>query len=544
MKVFLLHRNQDFAVKPELRDAIFEAMASGDLFAIFNLRRDIARKREAGPVLAPTGNDAVLTQDLELNTLWNTMAAGDEFLFEMAKRAVLSPLTDPDAIVYRQRVLADCLEQPQAVRQLYALAMEALENERTTGSLWYRSSPDSILHRSVQVLKLHAETLKRLRQIAEQQAGNFRSEGFRRFFAMLTEELSDDYLQTLGHHLRELEFKRGVLESAALTKGNKGGQYVVRTAREQRWTERLPFGNRSESYSFTIPPRDENGFRALEEIRGKGINLVADAAAHAADHVKSFFSMLRIELAFYLGCLNLRERLDEKGEPACFPTPLAAGQLTLAAEGIYDVCLTLHVKDRTIGNEVHADGKSLVMITGANQGGKSTLLRSLGLAHLMMQSGMFVGAQAFRADVCAGVFTHYKREEDATMQSGKLDEELARMSEIAGQITPNSILLCNESFASTNEREGSEIARQVVRAMLDKQIRVFFVTHMYDLAHHFHAQGLDTALFLRAERQPDGGRTFKLIEREPLPTSYGEDSYRRIFGTSEATATAIAHTRQ
>ena len=130
------------------------------------------------------------------------------------------------------------------------------------------------------------------------------------------------------------------------------------------------------------------------------------------------------------------------------------------------------------------------------------------------------------------------------MHSGKLDEELARMSEIAGQITPGSILLCNESFAATNEREGSEIARQVVRALLDRQIRVFFVTHMYDLAHGFYAQGLDTALFLRAGRQqPDGRRTFKLAEGEPLPTSYGEDSYRRIFGTSEPTATALADTR-
>ena len=129
------------------------------------------------------------------------------------------------------------------------------------------------------------------------------------------------------------------------------------------------------------------------------------------------------------------------------------------------------------------------------------------------------------------------------MQRGKLDEELARMSEIAGQITANSILFCNESFASTNEREGSEIARQVVRAMLDKQIKVFFVTHMYDLAHSFYAQELDTALFLRAEREPDGRRTFKLIEGEPLPTSYGEDSYRRIFGAGEATATHLADTR-
>ena len=252
--------------------------------------------------------------------------------------------------------------------------------------------------------------------------------------------------------------------------------------------------------------------------------------------------MLRLELAFYLGCVNLRGWLDEKGEPTCFPEPVAEGQLTLTAQGIYDVCLTLHLKERVVGNEANADGKSLVMITGADQGGKSTLLRSVGLAQLMMQSGMFVGAQAFRASVCAGLFTHYKREEDTTMESGKLDEELRRMSAIVDRIAPNSILLCNESFASTNEREGSEIARQVVRAMLAKQIKVFFVTHMYDLAHTLHAQQLDATLFLRAEREPDGRRTFKLREREPLPTSYGQDSYRRIFG-NEAAPAAVAETQ-
>lgn len=545
MKVFLLHRDQDFAVKPELRDAIFGAMVSGDPLGIANVRRDLQRKGEPVSLLAPTGNDAVLTQDLELETLWNVMSAGDEFLFEMAKRAVLSSLIDPDAIVYRQQVLSDCLQHSEIVRKLYELAVEALEGDRKLGGLLFRARPDSILSRSVQVLKLYVDVLKRLRQIADEQAAGFRSEGFTRFFAMLRKELADDYVQMVEHHLHELEFKRGVFESAELAKGFKGRRYIVRTPREQRWTERLPFGNRSGSYTFTIPARDENGFRSLEEIRGRGINLVANSVGQSADHVKSFFSMLRLELAFYLGCLNLHDRLAEKREPICFPEPLAADQSTLTTEAIYDVCLTLHLETSVVGNVVNADGKSLVMITGANQGGKSTLLRSLGLAHLMMQAGMFVGARSFRADVCNGVFTHYKREEDATMESGKLDEELSRMSEIAGQITCHSILLCNESFASTNEREGSEIARQVVKAMLHKRIKVFFVTHMYDLAHSFYAQQLDNALFLRAERQPDGQRTFRLAEREPLPTSYGEDSYRRIFGTAEpGPAVATTGTRR
>jgi DNA mismatch repair ATPase MutS len=529
MKVFLLHRDHDFEVKPALHDDILGAMVSGHPFALTGLRRNAEQKATAPPT-----SDDVLTQDLELRTLWNAMADGDEFLFEMARRALLSSLTDPDAIVYRQRVLADCLEQPALVRELYALAMEALDNERRAGGgLWHGDRPGTILHRSVRVLQLHVDVLKRLRKIADEHAEKFHSEGFTRFFAMLRDELDDEYLQTVDQHLRELEFKRGVLQSAQLGKGNKGARYIVRRPRELRWTERLPFANRSSSYSFTIPPRDEGGFRALEDLRGKGINLVANAVAQSADHVKSFFSMLRLELAFYLGCLNLHERLELMGEPTCFPEPLAAGELALTARDLYDVCLTLHLDDRAVGNTVDADGKQLLMITGANQGGKSTFLRSVGVAHLMMQSGMFVGARSFRAGVRTGVFTHYKREEDATMRSGKLDEELRRMSDIADEIGPDALLLCNESFASTNEREGSEIARQVVRAMLDRGIRVVFVTHMYDLAHGFHAQHLGGALFLRAERHPDGRRTFKLVAGEPLPTSYGEDSYRRIFGAGD-----------
>jgi DNA mismatch repair ATPase MutS len=145
---------------------------------------------------------------------------------------------------------------------------------------------------------------------------------------------------------------------------------------------------------------------------------------------------------------------------------------------------------------------------------------------------MFVAAQSLRVNVCDGVFTHYKREEDESMDSGKLDEELARMRAIANHLTPNCVLLCNESFASTNEREGSQIARQVVTALLDGGVKVVFVTHMFDLADGLHRRQLDTALFLRTERLPDGDRSYKLSPGAPLPTSYGEDSYRKIFATN------------
>jgi hypothetical protein len=484
----------------------------------------------------PLAQEQALTQDLELNTLFSAMARGDAFLFEVAKRAVLLSLPDPDSIVYRQQTLTDCLEQPAVVRELYVLAGEALKAEKTVWGSLLRDSPRSMLGTAVQKMELFVGFLRRLREMSDEHATKFSSPGFTRFFAMLGEELDEDYFELVESQLKALKFKGGMLMSAQLTAGNKGKNYILRQPRQQGLVERLL--DRS-VLRFSISDRDEAGFRALGELEDKGVSLVANALSEAVDHVHSFFLMLRIEVGFYVGCLNLRELLAEQGEPTTFPVAVARGELALSAQGLYDVCLTLTARQPVVGNDISADDKSLVMITGANQGGKSTFLRSVGLAQLMTQCGMFVGAYSLRVNVCDGVFTHYKREEDESMESGKLDEELARMSEIASHITPNCLLLCNESFAATNEREGSEIARQVARALIEAGVKVLFVTHMFDLANGFYRQGLDAALFLRAERGFEGASPFKLAEGEPLPTSYGEDSYRKVFGDSVDAAVAV-----
>jgi hypothetical protein len=492
MKAFLLHADSDFDLTAEL------------------------------PAQEPA-----LLQDLELETLLRAMAADDELIFDVAKRALLLSLRDPDAIEYRQRVLAECLEHPEIVRELYSLAGEALKAAKRIWGSVLRDSPRSTLGTMVQKMEVFVDFLRRLRQMADEHADEFDSPGLTRFFAMLRDELDEPYIQLIETRLKALKFNRGMLMSARLTAGNKGTEYTLRESREQSLLGRM--FDRS-GYSFTIPDRDENGWRALGALEERGVNLVANAAAQSVDHVHSFFVMLRVEIGFYVGCLNLAERLAELGEPTAFPVAVPSGQLALSARGLYDVCLRLTASETVVGNDIAGDGKALVMITGANQGGKSTFLRSIGLAQLMTQAGMFVGADSLRVNVCDGVFTHYKREEDETMESGKLDEELARMSEIAGNIAPNCVLLCNESFAATNEREGSEIARQVVTAFLEAGVKVLFVTHMFDLASSFHRQGMGTAVFLRAGRGSDGARPFKISEGEPLPTSYGEDSYRKIFG--------------
>jgi MutS domain V len=496
----------------------------------FDLQRDLP------------SNEADLAKDLELDVLLRVMASGDQFLLTVAKWGIHSGLASPAEIEYRQHVLADCIDQPRVVRDLYEVAVAALTEEKKIFGWIIRDSPDTIVHRTRQAMQLFIAMLRRLRDITDADAASFRSAGFTRFFAMLAKELDDAYFAEVEAHLGELVFRRGTLISAGLGKGCKGTGYVLRRQPDQSWRDRIPGRNKS-GYSFVIADRDESGMRTLSDLTSRGLNDTANALAQSVDHIRSFFHMLRAELGFYIGCLNLRERLTAKGEAVCFPVPATPGvpgteEVRFSARGLYDVCLTLNLEAPAVGNDVDADHKQLIMITGANQGGKSTFLRSVGLAQLMMQAGMFVAADEFTASTCTGLFTHYKREEDAAMEKGKLDEELARMSQIASEIKAGGLLLCNESFASTNEREGSEIARQVIRALTEAGIRVVFVTHLYDLAEHCYTENTGTSLFLRAERRPDGRRTFRLLEGEPLPTSYGQDLYRQVFGAAYETAPA------
>lgn len=477
-------------------------------------------------------NEADLTQDLGLDIVFRGMSGTDDYLFDAARRVVFASLQDVDVITYRQRILSDCLAQPDLVRQLYQLAVDTIAGEKKIwGFLSYRA-PSSVLYRSVNVLEFLVGQLRTLRSITADATAALRSDGFAAFCERVATELDDEYFGEIQEHLKRLRFRNGVMISAQLGQGNKGVGYVVRSPRQLKrgFVDQISRRNRPPSYTVRIAERDEAGAQALSELQNRGINLVANAMAQSTDHIVSFFHMLRFELGFYVGCLNLHDELTSKGEPVCLPTPRAAGAGDLSARALYDVSLSRGIPGRVVGNDVSGDRKGLIIITGANTGGKSTLLRGIGLAQMMLQSGMFVGAESMTASVCTAVFTHYKREEDDTMTSGKLDEELARMSVIADHVSPHAMVLFNESFAATNEREGSEIARQIVRALLERDVRVCFVTHFYDLAHGFYSQRRTDTLFLRAERRDDGARTFKLIEGEPLPTSYGADLYKRLFG--------------
>jgi hypothetical protein len=496
----------------------------------------------------------LLEEDLGLEVLLEVMAAGDHAIHAACRRVLLAGLDDPEEIRYRQAVVADVLQAPEAFQGSYELIVTGLELARRSYSGLFRDAPDAIVRRAVERLRVYADVLRRLRQAAGPVHGAMRSTGVTRLFELFTTQFDEPYLAEVEAQLEELTFPRGVLFGARIGRGATGTAFQLRRPRPQGWWSRSL--DRSGA-SFELSDRDDEGVESIARLRDQALAEVAVILSQASDDIEVFLRQLRDELAVLTGVARLHAALSERGEPTCFPEVLpgrhgeraaghdgevAAAASTasepfapqLSARGLYDPALSLQLSEGAVGNDLEADGAALVLITGANQGGKSTLLRSIGTAQLLLQAGVFVPAARFRASLCGHIFTHFGREEDQRLQRGKLEEELNRMRTIVERIRPGDLLLANESFAATNEREGSELARQVFRAHLDVGIRVVAVTHLYDLAESLYRTEAGRGVFLRAGREEDGERTFRLEPGAPLPTSYGQDLYRRIFGDDPA----------
>jgi hypothetical protein len=301
-------------------------------------------------------NEAALSHDLELGVLLLAMARGDEFLREVARSVLHARLSSVDDIRYRQDILSDCIRNPKLVAQMYGLAAQAVNAERGIHSDSF-SSPGYILHRSMEALQLFDGVLKKLRSIADEQATQFTSAGFTRFFHMMRSELDDAYFQEVQQHLSRLRFRDGMLVSARLGAANAGTNYVLRRRPAGRpgILGRLPGQGRVPGYVLTVADRDVSDHRTLADLRDKGLNQVANALAQSAEHIRSFLVMLRRELGFYIGCLYLHEQLTRKGEPLCMPVPLPVGELALYGRGLYDPCLALSLQYRVVGNDLDAD---------------------------------------------------------------------------------------------------------------------------------------------------------------------------------------------
>ena len=141
--------------------------------------------------------------------------------------------------------------------------------------------------------------------------------------------------------------------------------------------------------------------------------------------------------------------------PWCIPELTAADTDSRSWEELYDISLAFRNKAAVVGNTLTAEHKRLYIVTGANQGGKTTFLRSFGQAQLMAQCGLPVGAKAYTAPYRRAVFTHFRQEEDRYLKSGKLEEDVLRLKGLLDRSTKDSVFVVNEIYSSTTLKDAA-----------------------------------------------------------------------------------------
>ena len=485
----------------------------------------------------------------------------DLYIEEIMKKVMLVPLETEAEIQYRQDILRDCLEQEDFIISLYEVCGELLKawdelGRKAKEKVGMKNSVNSLVT-DIYVLQLFVEKLGRIKELFVSYDDKLYSQGLcalkERLYEVFPDKLQADltklledvsfYVDSLGtgEEGKEMVKRPQMVMECTLGDGLKLQGFRLEQVATQVKKYRNPNSTVTKVQEFiqsrtpdsvTIQrdtPMQEYASRMEQEV----VQYVVSFSSTFVGRFHSFFDQLHLQTAFYRGAVNLKHHMGRFGLKSCFPKVAEKG--TLRFEDLKEVVMCMEQRIEAVGNTCDMEDIMLLIVTGANQGGKSTFLRSIGIAQVMMQCGLMVTARSFESGIFPSLFTHFTRREDSAMNSGRLDEELGRMNQIVEHLGKDSMVLLNESFATTTEKEGSVIAYDIIKALTEAGVKILTVTHLLSFAQRMYeeaaeGQGIE---FFSAQRLENGKRTFKMIQHAPELTSFGLDLYEKIIPTGK-----------
>lgn len=249
------------------------------------------------------------------------------------------------------------------------------------------------------------------------------------------------------------------------------------------------------------------------------------------------------EFVFFIRFADYIRNMKEKGFIFAKPQ-IAAGKdkIYMDAKGIYNFKLLSAFSETSgpseiVPNDLIFDREKLCYIlTGANRGGKTTITQAVGLLFVLAQAGLYIPGEAFTFNPVDSIYTHFPADEDKTMDLGRLGEECKRFKEMYSEATETSLMMLNETYSTTSFEEGYYIAKDSVRAILNKGIRTVYNTHMHKLAFDIpeinkeFSKNKACSLVVKAK---NGQRSFKVEVCPPEGESFAKDIAEKYGVTFE-----------
>lgn len=479
-------------------------------------------------------------QDLHLNRIFDSILMREEAFGKKVqmdfglKDVFYTPLQDPEVISYRQEVLRELEDDSLRTmftafaNEIYAVS-ETLKEIRTLIATMEKEYDNYLTRgRFLHCVERYCNTISTFSsEIAKR---SFRSAGLRRFAEYLEQYAASEEFNKMQNHYRRLRSKLSSVEFCVLIQNDtiRIRRYEGQADHARELLSLLARFTREESEKYSVRHIEE-----MPDIRMEAIilDMVAELYKDIFADFKKFclqyknfgdetiFRFCR-EIQFYLLWLNYIMPLRRRGLSFCYPKLCKSAEHLYCIDG-FDLALAqrnINKPDIVVTNDFEMKSpEHIFVITGANQGGKTTFARAFGQLHYLAALGLCVPGRRAALYLCDNILTHFEREEELSELSGKLQDDLLRLHRLLGLATRQSIIIINEIFSSTTLRDALSLGKRMMEDLVELGAPAIVVTFLDDLARH----GPETVSMMSIVKE-DGSaeRTFRIMRKPPDGLAY------------------------
>ena len=491
--------------------------------------------------------------------------------------------TDTEVISYRLDALEDIMHNPKLSPSLHTAADRLLETEKKNSG--GNGSPDSFtaLGDRIEMLDSYISCMESLNTLSKELRDSIKSSAFKSFFSIIKErcecgefiqmkrdisELKEAFSQKIRSVTVAINFNAemrpisaGIVNFSDKPAGEKQNVFDRLFYKASAYSETVVSGRlrsgvpNEDGY---LNEADKALFEALEKLTSSYMRRL-ESALRAYDRL-SFqkISMLSDQLDIFDGMTAIASSCKARGIKMCRPrfsdTPRTA-RLT----DLFDPCFYFKAAaadseakgdDLVVTNSLEMDDNGrFFILTGANNGGKTTFLRGAGLCFLMAQTGFYVPAAACVISPCDFIFTHFPKEEETGINASRFTTEIKDLKVISDLVSENSLLLMNESIQSTTPKECAEIAGEITRIFCIIGVRGIYATHITELALMCDditadpdCRSVPVSIVATVDEE-SGKRLYKIKRGQPLKQSYAMDIFNS-FGINSENIRKRVHNNQ
>lgn len=399
---------------------------------------------------------------------------------------------DVETVHFRHEVMRD-LENPElmkSVKQFAAKMADARRHVKEAGKLYYKLQQNAVFLEAVSVycdavqefsVQLHQHTIQ--------------SQGMLNFRDYLADHTSSQRFTSLNSTTMDLKAELATIQYTLLIKGNSvtvrryNGEKdyatdVLETFEKfQQGTTtdyRVEFQN-----SLEMNHVEAQVLERLSWLYSESFNALERFRNDNQDFIDEKIAVFDREIQFYVSYLDFMTILQRHGLKFCYPRMSDVSKEVFADE-TFDAALAYKLVSNQVPvvcNDFHlSDPERIFVVSGPNQGGKTTFARTFGQIHFLGALGCLVPGQQAQLFLFDQLFSHFEREDSMVSQSGKLQDDLLRIRDILERVTPNSIVILNEIFSSTTLVDARLLAQEVMYRMMRLDLLSVVVTFIDELA--------------------------------------------------------------